>query len=194
MGTIIKLRLGNKDNLLKSWWAASEKENTSAIVTGAILYHNRTGDYLNIGKVMVQDMPLCHKNVYFASLPELDAVMEEWQKEHKKVGTEIKKILKYGIQTCSTAEEISIISERELDEVLNAKSKQSYKGKYEGIKQEAPERPSQISNSSNQTLEIDNDEYDDDIRSDSPKKKITTPDGKDFVLGMIPRDIGLGQS
>lgn len=196
MAKIVKMYLGNKDNLLKSWWDACQNENTSSIIVNAILYYNRTGDVLNIGNIVEHEMlPNTSKNIYMNVTSELEVILNTWKIEGKKESSEIKKILKRGITVCVHEEESHVISEIELD-VAMEQSKGVQKVMY--IPKEEPEQPQATPPAPNIKDNRDSfqrvHEEPETNSYDNHSKEKNEDDEKDFVLGMIAEGCGLGLS
>ena len=110
----VKFMLGKKDDVLREWFrlAREEERNISQIVYFALLYHVKTDEYLQLGKIHVPEEQTENarvaKNLTIPSIPEI----EEWINNQKNLGvTEtdlIRFVLLNGIEQIDSGESIII--------------------------------------------------------------------------------------
>jgi len=106
-----KIRLGNKDSLLRNWWenALEQGENISKTIVLAMEYYRLTGNFLTIGETTepTKIYEPTVKYVYISSETELYSWLEKRKNAGEKVSTIIRYILRNSLKK---AEEVKIYS------------------------------------------------------------------------------------
>lgn len=124
MKRYIVVNLLNKDDKLKTWYKSLGDSNGSKIACCAIIYYEKTGKYLNIGKLTALDigMPNARKQIYIPNQGKAREIIERWGQEDNRVSTKVKHILNMGITITDELDDNHVISEDEAIAAVEAVS------------------------------------------------------------------------
>lgn len=194
MGKVINIGLGKKDGLFKTWYDLASEQNKSSIITSALLYYKETGEYLEIGAIKVDDtLPNKHKNIYFADMPALEQIFDDWKKSGRKAGTEIKRIISRGLKSCEGVEEVHIIDESDALEAWLRVSRRAHILPQEETVGYPPVVEPKEKYEEHERVESRLEPRAFEVTEQVKERKSKVKKKDDFILGFIPEGCGLGE-
>lgn len=100
-----QIRLGQKDDLLKTWLEHEDTANFSRMIGLCIEYYSKTRKYIKIANLCLEKgIPDYTKSIYFRPQSQAFQYLEEMEQKGYKIGSTIKRIMKGSLSVVDNKE------------------------------------------------------------------------------------------